>query len=165
MASDARRRGRSDLRRYVREIERASIVHVHNVELRISYMSGNSLTSGLFGHYVVHMNSNRRMVRSFKGSRKAKVIGLVLTSSWLCGAYACKYKGTRRNRKRHGISESWTVNRSTNRCRCFVFNRDARSPHASRLEAEMSPSKLYAGIHTATPDMTGNTPICLCDQR
>ena len=76
VASDARRRDRFDLRRYVREIERASIVYVHNVELRISYMSGNSLTSGLFSHYEVHMNSNHRTVRSFRGSRKAKVIGL-----------------------------------------------------------------------------------------
>ena len=70
-----RRRGRSDLRRYVREIERASIVYVHNVELRISYMSSSSLRSGLFSHYVGHMNSNHRTVQSFRG-RKAKVIGL-----------------------------------------------------------------------------------------
>ena len=83
VASDARRRGRSDLRRYVREIERASIVYVHNVELRISYMSSNSLTSGLFSHYVVHMNSNHRTVQSFRGVEKPKSLALMCTHEFV----------------------------------------------------------------------------------
>jgi hypothetical protein len=74
-------------RQHVREIERASIVHVHNSGLRIGYISGNSLASGLFGHYVLYMGFIHCMVRCFRGSRKAEVFGPNVYSR-VCGCKA-----------------------------------------------------------------------------